>query len=201
MAMSLYPARAIDGEATRMARFLPSGRIWNGFRTAGKVARLLLRGLAKENIRIYDAINLLLDIMPDTTVLFLDEWERALGLPDECLYGAPTDAIRRRNILIKLAAMGVQSSEDFVALGALFGFVIEVNSGIDHDLYATVLPAISFGSDKEARNTIVVKVPIADDLKFPLDFPIPFFSSDKDAMECLFRKLKPATSHLLIVLT
>jgi len=48
-------------------------------------------------------------------VAFLDEWERALGIPDDCFDLANTDDERRINILTKLAALGVQT-EHLVSL-------------------------------------------------------------------------------------
>ncbi len=201
-------SRSVDVETKIIARFMPGGKAWITFRIVGHVANLILRGMAKENIRVYDTINLLFDSIPDETELFLDEWESALKIPDECFREHSNPIIRRRNIVIKLASLGVQTPADFVTLAALFGLSIEVNSGIDHvppgdGGYGTASPPFAIPADfadvKTARNTIVIRVVVPADLTFPLDFPIPFTNPSKEEMECLFTKLKPATNDIIVI--
>ena len=47
---------------------------------------------------------LLNDIRPDTTVDLLPDWERVLGLPDNCSQLGSNIAIRRASLLAKLVA-------------------------------------------------------------------------------------------------
>lgn len=113
---------------------------------------------------------------------FLENWERALGIPDDCFPGpALADKeTRRLHVLVKLASLGVQTRADFERLAELLGFVgTTVQSGIDAGL-----------PEPEGQFTIVVNLPFTL-AGFPLVFPIPFGTDEFEFLECLFLKLKP----------
>lgn len=189
---------------------MPIGRVWECVRTPGTTARKLLSGFASENIKVYNAINAIDDMIPDVTTTFLGEWESALRIPDDCLFLWDTDELRRRNIQIKLSSLGVQTVADFQDFAVLFGLAINITSGVDHlrisdGGYETASPVLEIATDfatiKEARNTIVVIFEIPHDLRFRLNFIIPFTNQLLEEFTCLLTKLKPATSNILFIET
>ena len=125
--------------------------------------------------------------MPDQTVLFIDEWESALGIPDGCFSGTGTLESRRHGVLAKLASLGVQTIADFESLAAVFGITAEVLSGSES--------GIAFASNKVARFTIVISLALPE--SFTYTFPVPFGSDIIVLLECLFSKLIPANCQVL----
>jgi len=194
--------RNVRTEVGILERYMPIGRIFDALRTSETNANSLLVGLASEFMRGKIEIDTFRrEILPDQTIAFLSEWESALGLPDECfqITDSTSDDTRRQYILIKLASLGIQSADDFVYLASLFGITVRVNSGIAHmptgeGGYETALPTLvaTFGTVKEARNTIVVVVVLPAEEFFEYSYPIPFTSTDRATLQCLFTKLKPA---------
>jgi uncharacterized protein YmfQ (DUF2313 family) len=183
-------------QAQTFANYLPSGKIFGGKNVISTKIRKLLLGFATEVLRVDEVIKLFRrDTVPDTTENFIDEWEAALGIPDSCLTGTGTSVQRRIEFLIKLAGYGVQTAQDFIDLALRFGIVIGAEGGANRGIYGKE-PTISFGSDKEARFTLVI-APIENiGEKFTYTFPITFGTKDLSTLECLFNKLKPANVQL-----
>jgi len=179
-------SHTIDEIIASIVTYLPGGEMFIAAQIAGTNQNDLLRGIgftlldAENFIKVYNA-----EFIPDNTSAFVAEWESALGIPDDCFPGSSESdlSIRKNHILIKLASLGVQTSADFVNLATILGFPdTTVISGVNEGI--TPL--------NEARFTIVVGFPAPDSNIFPLDFPIPFGTTQFAILECLFAKLKPA---------
>ena len=83
----------------------------------GEVFLALLNGCAPGLARFEQAgFDGLEDILPDSTVGLLERWETIVGLPDPCMPTASDEDSRRRNVVGKLAAVGIQTKEDAAAL-------------------------------------------------------------------------------------
>ena len=189
--------RTVEEETQILASYLPGGLLFGAKNIPGTELRGLLEGLAGEDKRIDDTLDLMREqLMPDTTTMFVDEWESAVGIPDSCFKGTGTIAERRAIVLLKLAGLGVQTASDFEELALGIGFTVSVEPG------NSVANRPLFGSDKEARFTIVVKhsTPTTGGDVFPLPFPFTFGTPGADALlTCLFNKLKPANCNVLFV--
>ena len=177
---------SIDELVQSLAAYLPGGEMFIAAWVAGTNQNDLLRGLcyslldAENYLQVFNS-----EFIPDNTNVFIDEWESALGIPDDCFPGAdePDLSIRRNHILVKLASLGVQTSADFVNLATILGFPdTTVISGVNEGITPI----------SEARFTIVVGFPAPPSNIFPLNFPIPFGTTQFAILECLFTKLKPA---------
>ena len=144
------------------------------------------------------------EIIPDETVLFIDEWESAVGIPDDCFDGQGTIADRRRNVLAKLASFGVQTSSDFVDLAAFFGVPAVVKGGSTHGLFPFEFPMVFFPDERTARHTILIDLGGLTNV-FPYTFrataaednSFSFGSPEISLIKCLFEKLKPAHCDIL----
>lgn len=194
-----------------LAGYLPSGRAFGAKSRPGTGTYQLLQGLAGELLRSDALIQEFRDeILPDETVLFLEEWESAVGIPDHCFSGQGTVATRRRDVLAKLVSLGAQTEADFIYIaeqifevnisitratpGGGFPYTFGVN--VDPPDYANQL---IFGlSDREARFTLIVNF---DDLPltavFPYIFPITFGTTEMVLIQCIFNRLKPANVDVL----
>ena len=112
--------------------------------------------------------------------------------------GTGTNDERRRDILAKLASLGVQTAQDFEDLAEIFGITVQVESGADvATIFPFIFPALFFSSTKEARFTIVVTFLEEAPNAFPLTFPITFGDELIGLLECLFAKLKPANCDII----
>lgn len=193
LAVKLFDRHTLEQHAQAIANFLPSGRLFVAKNVQDSVYRMILRGLAHTN---QDAESLIatfadeLDI--STTTAFLEAWEKTLGIPDECFDTNVDLETRRQQVLIKLAALGVQTEQDFIDLAAMYGVEIAINSGIEHFAFTLTFPIVFFPNAKSARFTMLVfyETPVAS--TFTLTFPFVFGGAAVPIIECLFRKLVPA---------
>jgi len=185
----------IEDQTDALADYMPNGRLFEAKKINNSNYRQLLRGIGGELFTSEGyLISLNDEYLPDQTVLFIEEWEKALGIPDDCLSIAESNDERRKNILIKLAALGVQTVEDFENLSDIFGVDVIVKAGFDVE---TEFPGIFFDSISDSRFTIVVDFIVEAASRFPLTFPFVFGDGEIAILECLFSKLKPGNCNVL----
>lgn len=170
----------LDQHSKTLSDYLPGGKLWAAKNLFNSKMYQFIRGLSSEHVRAEEYLReLQKEFIPDETLNFVEDWEKALGIPDDCFSGTGDLEIRRRDVLIKLASLGVQTAEDFQNIAALFGVTATVVPGED----ATPTPL-------NPKFTIVVE--FISPTGFPFTFPIVFGSSVISVVECLFNKLKPA---------
>jgi len=173
-----------------LAAYLPGGELWESALIPLTNTNALLLGLSGVllDVQCFMAVynSEFIPSQPGTS--FLENWEQAVGIPDECFPGAeePDREIRRLHVLVKLASLGVQTSDDFINLATILGFPgTIVGSGIDAGI-----------AEPEGQFTIVVTFPFSGN-NFPLIFPILFGSAQFAILECLFTKLKPDNCDII----
>lgn len=193
--------RTIQEQAQSLANYLPGGDVFKAKNISTTNLRKFLVGLSGELVtsdgylRSYSE-----EIIPDKTVLFINEWEKALGIPDDCFSATGSLNERRTHILIKLASLGVQTSQDFIDLAALFGLVITISSGSSLSIFPFTFP-LQFLTAQQTKFTIVVNFNVIVSNTFPQIFPITFGDSIIPILQCLFSKLKPANVSLVFLQT
>lgn len=190
----LFQRRDVEQYTDSLANYLPGGPLFAAKSVKDSNFRRLLRGMAGELFRANGLLKQYSeDFIPDRTVAFIEEWERALGIPDGCFDGQGTLDKRRRDVLVKLASLGVQTAQDFVDLAAVFDVVVEVYPGKDKfdDLSALGMTL------HDARFTIVVDFAVRAAFQFPYTFPIRFGDERIAIMECLFNRLIPANCQIM----
>lgn len=196
--MATFQRRSLEEYTDSLARYLPGGELFASRSIQNSNFRGLLRGLATEIFRANGYLReYAQQVIPDETEKFLDEWESALGIPDACFSGGGTIAERRRDVLIKLASLGVQTTEDFEALATMFGLTVTVRPAREFTVFPLEFPVLLFDTIKEAMFTIVVDFPVTASNQFTLTFPIVFGDETIGVLECLFRRLKPANCDII----
>lgn len=194
----LFKRRDLEQYADSLAAYMPGGELFASKSIQDSNLRKLLRGMAGELFRsnglLREYSN---EILPDSTNKFLDEWESAVGIPDSCFSGTGSNDERRRDILVKLAALGVQTADDFVELALLFGVTVTVTPGLEEIQFPLIFPVLMFTTEKEARFTIVIEFSGAAISRFPYTFPLLFGNSEVAILECIFSKLKPANCNII----
>lgn len=184
--------------------YLPSGDAFKAAREEGSNLRKLITGVMSEFLRMEFQITAMVDEwFPDTTETLISNWERTMGIPDDCFPVTSDLNERRENVIFKLAALGLQTSSDFEEFGLKLGQDIKVRSGIDHMSvatggYGTELPVQAFSSVTLARNTIVV-TEVTTGASFDYDFDFTFIDRRKIMLQCVIRNTIPAHCDLRFV--
>jgi uncharacterized protein YmfQ (DUF2313 family) len=104
----------------------PQGRAWPTDEEDSTLNQLY-DALAQEFARVDGRVDELFQEMnPKETLELLADWERVMGLPDNC--GTPPETVqaRRNAIITKLNAIGSGKPQYFIDLAAAFGFPITI---------------------------------------------------------------------------
>lgn len=196
--MVLFKRRDLDQYTNSLADYLPGGRLFASKAVNGSNFRKLLRGMSGELFRSNGLLKEYSEqIIPDQTVKFIEEWESTLDIPDGCFLGTGSIDVRRRDILTKLAALGVQTAQDFIDLAAIFGVTVTIVPGPTPQFFPFTFPFVLSGSPKEIRFTIFVEFTVEEDSRFPLRFPFIFGDELIAILECIFNRLRPANCNVV----
>ena len=199
MSIKQIQDHTIDQHVKALSDYHPGGPIFEGKADVNSTLYKLIKGLSGEFIRVEETLKSLQeDYIPDKTQNFIPDWQRALGIPDDCFSGEGTNEENRREILAKLASLGVQTEADFQNLAAIFGVTVNIIPGGASGAGATfpmTFPFSMLGTPEEARFTIIVEFVLAN--TFPFTFPFEFGSDIIATLECLYNKLKPANCQVI----
>jgi len=105
---------------------IPTGLAWP--RDPGGIQAAVIRALATGFQRSdNDAIALLVGAFPETATIMLTEWEKTLGLPDDCSIGeVDTIAKRQAAVVSKFISTGGQSRSYFIGIANALGYNITI---------------------------------------------------------------------------
>lgn len=114
-----------DRYRRQMSQLLPPGSAWA--RAADSVLQRLLDALAREFARVHRRFEgLVREADPRTASELLLDWERVLGLPDQCTPDDLTVAERREAAAGKLTEVGSQTPGYFEQIADNLGFDVTV---------------------------------------------------------------------------
>lgn len=198
---NIFIENSLDVNTQAFANYLPDGEYFRAKNISSSNLRSLLKALSYEFGRLESKLKELEDeeYVPYTFNL-IEEWERSLGIPDECFSPeGQTIEFRRKYVIAKYALMNLTSTPDFIALADFFGIRVEILNGYEHsNFFPFTFPIYFFGSIKEAKFTMIVYFLDLDRPSnvFPLTFPITFGNAP-NLILCLFEKLKPSPVKIL----
>lgn len=191
--------------ALMLAKHMPAGKLWEAVFDGEKNLGKLIKGLAVESYRLSVLIKKIeteMDI--NQTEELIPEWERSVGIPNDCF--SINESIERRRLQIRELFSnfgGVQKAEDFERVAAVFDFNVTVApASIAFStpvLFPLGFPIVFFSSIKSVRHTIVVTYPDGGQTEevFPLAFPIPFQTDATIFLRCIFEILVPANVQVI----
>jgi uncharacterized protein YmfQ (DUF2313 family) len=115
-----------DEYTSALQALMPVGLVWP--RDTDSVQTQVLAAMAAEFTESdTDALSLLTGAFPSTATIMLQEWEYALGLPDDCAIGETDSiALRQKAVTTKLTATGGQSVAYFIAQAAALGYTVTI---------------------------------------------------------------------------
>lgn len=179
-----------------LSALLPTGLAWprNPDSVIGQLMAAFAQEFSRFDQRCDDFLN---ELFPASLVELLPDWERVLGLPDDC---TPVDSLtfleRRFEVVQTLTSMGGQSAPYFIALAASMGYQITVSTFAPYDCEmaceSSVLDEIwRFAWQvNSALNSI-------NDETCELDCEMPLQVWGNARLECAISSLKPAESVVL----
>lgn len=188
-------AVSITKTIASLKALLPKGRIWQA--DEGSVLYQLLYAIAVEITRVETRVlDLLNEADPNTTYELIEEWEKMLGLPDDCT-GTPVSLEQRRQLIIaKLTQRQSLTKQYFIDLANSLGYEITVD---DFEEFSPFRAGISRAGERLFSLGWVYVFA----LNLPLDNYIPFRAGTHsagerlvefgdDVLECLVNENKPA---------
>ncbi len=200
MAGDKHVRRTGDDYAVALRNLLPQGLAWptNPVSVLSRVISGLAQIFGYADDRAADLLEVETD--PRLTSELLPEWERAFGLPDNCLPLPPADEITRRsNLVAKMTLLGEQSRAFFIARGVDIGERVTIRE------YAPYMCGVSRVGD-----TRILNIENSDPLHFRWQLGPPenrFYWTVKieELLEdfkgadlfCLLRRWKPAHTDVL----
>jgi uncharacterized protein YmfQ (DUF2313 family) len=186
-------------QANALAAWLPNDKyVFSDKNVVGSDLRNLIEGLAQVFVDAKGQIVTFQDNYDiNKTELFISDWENSVGIPDQCFDGSGDIETRRLHVLVKLASLGVQTAQDFIALASLFGITVTITSGNPNGIFPMTFPILFFDNATAARFTIVVNFTVDAGSRFPYTFPLPFGDENIALLECLFSRLNPENTQVI----
>lgn len=178
--MSLIGSKSNEQYTKSVADFLPAGKLWASKGKYGTNLYALLAGLGTELPFMDSKFNEIADEHQITqTTNLIEQWESAVGIPNDYIDIAPTLAQRRDNVLLMVAASGTQTVADFEWLAAQLGVTCTITQGVD-------------------KFTIVVTfLGITAPNVWPWNWPLVWGIDPAENLRSMFDKLKPANCQVL----
>ncbi len=131
------------------------------------------------------------------SLLLIEEWEKAVGIPDNVFSVASDIETRRKNVLLKIAGSKAETKEQFENIGKILGFDIQVEPAFQYSKFTYTFPVLLLS---EASKPFVIVVNIDKSLKpngFPFTFTLNFSINPADILKLFFNKIKPSNTIIV----
>jgi len=182
-----------------LAAYLPGGPLWESAMVPGTNLNAVMAGLSGIllDVEVFNEVYSSEFIPSSQGTSFLEEWEDAVSIPDDCFPGQlePDRTVRRLHVIVKLALLGAQTADDFERIALILGSVVEVSS-----LAENILPPYSVPfTPADLQESPFIIVVEGDDIATAVPpYSVPFdLSSSESILECLFKKIKPVNCNVL----
>lgn len=200
MSDNIFKAPCCPDTSQQMADDLPQGRAWGKRNDPESNTRKLINALSVAHNLVQQQIELLDDeYRIEQTIELLENWEKSVGIPGECLGTSETIAQRRQAVIDRLGKMPIVTLEEMQAyVDALFpGLGVELVPGYEYYSFEYDFE-VSFLGDVSEKWILVAKVPLSD-AQFEYDFEMTFEGGiDTEQLECLLNKINPAPVYVII---
>jgi uncharacterized protein YmfQ (DUF2313 family) len=149
----------LDRMTDILCKYYPDGIMWEAKYIEGSNLRNTIKAKAKEFLRSYSRIfEIRTQYNIRTTTTLIDEWEKMLGIPDECFSNIDILQIRREQSIAKLARVKkLVTDQNYQQLAKIFNVDMEVlPAHPKHTQFPYTFPIIFCNDEMEAVNTIIV---------------------------------------------
>ena len=179
-----------------LSLFLPNGEFWKAKKIPNNNLYKFINALSEEYKRVKD---LLYDVVNNryaaNTELLLEQWEKDVQLPDDCISLASNISERQKNVLLKYTAKGIQTEQDFIELASKLGYTITITPLTEVAYPPYEVPFIPNSSPSNRFVAIIEGLNLNPESELPpYDVPFTPFGGDVQALalQCVLNKLKPA---------
>ena len=196
---TLFNPHTVDQHTQSLADYMPNGELFIAKNIEDSNFRQLLKGWSYELQRLEAT---LIEVAQEYDIYntndFISEWENVVGIPDSCFSNEVDIVTRRKQVIIKLSAEGVNTKQDFIDLAALLGFTITITYPAETPFYPPYdIPLDLITGIPESRYVWIVTgdglVPNVP----PYDIPLSLISAQQSVLQCFFEKLKPAHTKII----
>lgn len=190
--------RTQQEQARILANYLRNDKLHDAKNNKDSVLFKILMGLAIGWIDFRDNSQLIVDNYNIYNSLqLLEDWEQAVGIPDDVFNIANDVETRRRNILLKISGSKAETSLQFENIGKILGFDVKCETGYQYCRFPLRFPII-FTKKENLPFLIVITIDKKYQPKtFPFTFPIEFKSDIAVILKLFFDKIKPANTKLI----
>ena len=183
-------------------RLFPKGLAWaRVFDSTSNLSKMLEAYAAEIGTIDERAKTLITEVDPRSSLELLEDWERLLGLPDEC-DGTEEKTIQERRIRVVqvLTTRGGQNEAFYKQLASNFGFSVDVISAEDQPPFVAGSRAGDRLTNGDWRYAFVIKAPASFLIRFRAGQGAagdPLVKVGNTTLQCLMQKHKPAHTIVL----
>lgn len=180
----------------------PRGKAWERLFSSSSNLYKLSNAYADELCKVDErAFDLIREVDPRSSSELLPDWERLLGLPDEC-DGDDDKTIqeRRQRVIQLLTTRGGQNEQFYKELASNFGFDVDVISAEDQPPFKAGSRAGDRLTNGNWRYAFVINAPADFLIRFRAGQGAagdPLVKVGNDTLQCLMEKYKPAHTIVL----
>jgi len=133
----------------------------------------------------------------NNSLLLIDEWEKAVGIPDDVFSVASDIETRRKNVLLKIAGSKAETKEQFENIAQILGFNIQVEPAFQYCKFTYTFPVLLVS---QGSKPFIIVVNIDKSFKpngFPFTFTFKFSTSSVNILKLFFNKIKPSNTIIV----
>ena len=133
----------------------------------------------------------------NNSLLLIEEWEKAVGIPDNVFSVASDIETRRKNVLLKIAGSKAETKEQFENIAQILGFNIQVEPAFQYCKFTYKFPVLLVS---QGSRPFVIVINIDKSLKpngFPFKFTFKFSTSPANNLKLFFNKIKPSNTIIV----
>jgi uncharacterized protein YmfQ (DUF2313 family) len=186
-------SRTNEEQAVVLSSYLPANDLFGKKNDLTSNLGKFLLGLSPEFRRVRNVIRTIRnEYFPETTTDFIENWEKQLNIPDDCIDVSSDIEERRKNVMLKLNAVNVTTNKEIENMLAAAGIEATVQNALDICTLPLTLPFILVSQEAMPFTIIITLDASLQPQGFPLTLPFTLSSQAPENIECLLRKYIPA---------
>lgn len=190
--------RIKEEQARVLANYIRSDKLHEAKNDVNSNLYKILLGLAVGWVDFRETVNQVVDNYNIyNSVELLEEWEQAVGIPDDIFFVAKDIETRRKNILLKIAGSRAETALQFENVAKILGFDVRCESAYQYCRFPLRFPIIF---TNQSNMPFLMIITIDEKYKpatFPFKFPIKFKGDSALILKLFFDKIKPANTKLI----
>ena len=137
MTLNIIETHTDEEHTATLIYNLPSGKVFaKKFDVLSNLYKFLFALAKSFNLCDNDLNRLFNELNPETATELITDWEKMVVIPDNQFTGTGTIEKRRRDVLAKMNAQGIQTTTDYTNYLTLLGYVVDyISNGNEASVY------------------------------------------------------------------